>query len=100
MACLPAYLREKYEADLVRVQSQISKIETVIESALENGEVEDYSFDSGEGKQRTKRRSLKELTEVLKDLESQESRILRKLYGRSLVNMNLRRKGYTRRGYA
>ena len=94
MACLPSWLRAKYKADLVRVQAQIANLETAIEDAYTNAEVEDYSFDSGEGKQRTKRRSIKELNQVLESLEKTEMRIMRKLYGQSLVNMNLRRKGY------
>jgi vacuolar-type H+-ATPase subunit I/STV1 len=92
MACLPSWLRTKYEADLARVQSQITSASEALDSALENAEVEEYSFNSGEGQQRTKRRSIKELQQTLESLEAQEARLLRKLYGTSLVNMNLRRK--------
>lgn len=93
MACLPSYLVSKYTADLERVQAQIKKANESLEAALENSEVEEYSFNSGEGTQRTKRRSIKELQSVLNDLESREAWLLRKLNGTSLVNLNLRRKG-------
>lgn len=94
MACLPAYLIEKYQNQLARVQAQIAKLETAIDSALENSEVEEYSFNSGEGQQRTKRRDIKSLLQSLERLESSEARILRKLAGRGIVNVNLRRKRY------
>ncbi len=91
MPCLPSWLRTKYEADLTRVQADIAKIEVTINSALENGEVEEYRFDSTEGRQNARRRSVKELIDVLDGLENKEARILRKLNGTSLVNLNLRR---------
>lgn len=94
MACLPTYLRTKYLADLAIIQDQISKLQTVLSSAIQNGEVEEYVFNSGEGSQKTVRRSLKELNNLLIDLKAQEDRIYRKLYGRSVINVNLRRKRY------
>lgn len=92
--CLPAYVRTKYLADLARVQEQIAELETSMLEAMKNGEVEQYRFDSGEGSQSAQRRSLKELETVLSRLENKELRILRKLNGRSIVNIGLRRKGY------
>jgi hypothetical protein len=94
MACLSASLRAKYEADLIRVQEQLAKITITIDSALENGEVEEYSFNSTEGNQKTVRRSLKELYEIQEKLEATEARLIRRLGGRGLVSMNLRRKRY------
>jgi len=94
MACLPTWLKEKYTADLARVRAQITAIEVEIESAYSNAEIDEYSFNSNEGSQKTKRRSIKELNSVLENLESKEMRILRKLNGTSLVNMTTRRKRY------
>lgn len=94
MSCLSSYLRTKYQADLARVQAQLAEIDTAVTSAMTNGEVEEYRFNSGEGQQMTRRRSLKELLDVQEKLEAKEAKILRKLNGRGLVNMTMRRKGY------
>jgi len=97
MACLPTYLRTKYLADLASIQAQLTAIRATILTALENGEVEEYRFNSGEGSQQTIRRSLKELYNIQSSLEADEARILRKLNGRALTNLNLRRKKYNSR---
>ena len=102
MACLPRWLRTEYERQLTSVTAQITKLETAIDDAYENSEVEEYAFNSGEGSQRTKRRSIKELTTELEKLENKKLRLMRKLYGHAVVNMNLRRKSrgyYNRWGY-
>lgn len=94
MACLPQSLYIKYTNDLARVRSQIAKLEIAIDSALDNSEIEEYSFNSGEGQQRTKRRDIDKLLKTLSKLENRERWLINKLGGRSLMNVNLRRKGY------
>jgi hypothetical protein len=92
MSCLPTWKRQEYLEQLERVEAQIALLETAIDSAYENSEVEEYSFNSAEGSQRTKRRSIKEISQELEKLESRKMRILNKLYGRAILNLNLRRK--------
>ena len=92
MACLPAWKRQFYLDQLTRVNTQITALETALDSAYENAEVEEYSFNSTEGSQRTKRRSIREISQELEKLESRKMRILNKLYGHAIININLRRK--------
>lgn len=92
MACLPVYKQKVYLEQLTRINSQITALETALDSAYENSEVEEYSFNSNEGSQRTKRRSIKELSQELEKLDSRKMRILNKLYGHAIINLNLRRK--------
>lgn len=99
MSCISRTARRaQLEADLARVNDQITRIETAIEGSFDNAEVEMYRFDSGEGWQQTRRRSPEELFRLLERLESRRNWIQRKLcQGGGLVNMNVRRKqGYYR----
>lgn len=60
--------------------------------AIENGDVESYKFESGEGSQQTKYRPLSELDKSLTRLNAQLDRLYRISDGKGLVVMNLRRK--------
>lgn len=92
MSCMPAWKIAEYRIELTRIRNQITLIETSLDSAYENSEIEEYSFNSGEGQQRTKRRSIKELSQELDRLEARKMRLLNKLYGRAIINLNMRRK--------
>lgn len=94
MACLPSELYTKYTNDLARVQDQISRLEASIAEAFDNAEVEEYSFNSTEGQQKTKRRDTDKMLKTLRTLENRERWLINKLGGRSLMNVNLRRKRY------
>jgi hypothetical protein len=54
--------------------------------------MESYEFDSGEGKQRTTRRTLKEIQNNIDQLEAKERSLINDLYGMGLVAIRLRRK--------
>jgi len=82
---------------LAKVQSQLSKLYDILDEMAETG-VASYEFDSGEGKQRTTRRTLKELQDWRERLEASEMSLLNSKYGNGLVSIRLRRKkgGYQR----
>lgn len=92
MACLSSTQRAYYLADLERINSQLEKAYASYDRALEAMDVEEYRFNSGEGSQQTKQYDIKKINALIDDLESKRDRIIRKLEGRGLVNMNLRRK--------
>ena len=94
MPCLHPDIRAKYTTELARVRTQISNLSDALDSALENSEVEEYSFNSGEGSQKTVRRDIDKMIKSLDRLEAKEARIMKKLLGRGVVNLNLRRKRY------
>lgn len=96
MGCLTSAQRTKIQAEITKKEAQLDLLNDSYLSAIQNSEVEEYSFSSGEGQQRTKRRRLKELRDEIEWLESAISLLYRKLYGKSLVNLNLRRKNYGR----
>jgi hypothetical protein len=92
MACLSPTQRAYLQADLVRINSQLEKAYESFDRALEAMDVEEYRFNSGEGSQQTKQYDIKKINVLIESLESRRDKIVRKLEGRGLVNMNLRRK--------
>jgi hypothetical protein len=101
MACLSAARRTQLLARLEKVQEQLEKLYTAYDSAIEHSEVQKYNFNSTEGQQSTERRNPKDILKMIDMLEAKEDRIQRKLLGRGLANLNLRRKRYNyyRSGY-
>ncbi len=83
------------QARKTRLQNRITKKEAYLTSLYtlqENfDEVESYRFDSGEGSQQTKFRSLSEVDQAIRRTESQIDRLYRVLLGHSIINVNLRR---------
>ena len=83
------------QARKTRLQDRITKKETYLASLYSLQEnfdsVESYRFDSGEGSQQTKFRSLSEVTREIQKLETQIDRLYRELQGHNIVNVNLRR---------
>jgi hypothetical protein len=57
--------------------------------------VQSYAFDSGEGSQRTTRRSLKDIQDSLDRLYARENHLINALYNMGIVSIKLRRKGPT-----
>jgi predicted RNA binding protein with dsRBD fold (UPF0201 family) len=92
MSCFLSSTRQaQLTADLDRVNSQLEKLYTSYDSAIENSEIEEYSFNSMEGSQRTTRRKPEEILKSINVLEAKRDQITKKLNGTGLVNMNLRR---------
>lgn len=97
MPCFTAAKRARIIAEIETKESQLDELNTAYLAAIKNSEVEEYAFNSGEGSQRTKRRSIKEIRQEIEYLESSIDRLYRRLNGTTLINMSLRRKSYNRR---
>lgn len=94
MSCLTASTRSRLLARKTTLETLITAAEAALTSALETGDVESYTFDSGEGSQRTKYRSLEDIQKNLDWLYSRLDFITRRLNGTGIVNLNLRRKRF------
>jgi len=81
-----------------RLQSQLTKIQaaltalydTMLDAAGQN--VKSYTFDSGEGLQKTTRRSLSEIQDQIDRLEAKERHLINELSNMGLVSIKLRRR--------
>jgi len=92
MSCLSPARAAELKAELAKKKAQLLKLETAYDAG--SIEIEAFTFDSGEARQSSKFRSLKELGEQIDRFESQIRRISGKLNGTGLMNMNLRRRTY------
>lgn len=97
MSCLTSAQVAAIRAEIVTLDAQIAAIEPAYILSLTHSEVEFYEFDSGDARQRAKRRSPKELRVEMEELKASRNRLQRKLAGTSNVSMNLRRRA--RSGY-
>lgn len=83
------------QARINRIQARITALETqqtALDAAIAAGnEIGEYRFDSGEGSQRVRYKSIKTLLESSYNLDRRIESLYRKLQGTGLVNMNLRR---------
>lgn len=102
MTVLSADKRAELEAKKTKLEALYDKAYASYEAALESS-AQSYRFDSGEGSQSVTKRSLKELTDTMEHLEAQIDHIDRRLNGKLVVNLDMRRKegtGFRRRfGY-
>jgi Asp-tRNA(Asn)/Glu-tRNA(Gln) amidotransferase C subunit len=83
--------KTRLQNQLTTIQTQIENLNTVLTEMSLSG-AQSYSFDSGEGAQRTTRRSLKEIMDMLERLQATESHIINELYNMGIVAIRLRRK--------
>lgn len=78
-----------------RYQARITQLEKNLESLYSIQDnfdsVESYKFDSGEGSQQTKFRSISDVMKAISRTEASIDRYYRLLNGTAIVNMNLRR---------
>lgn len=78
-----------------RLQSRLASKETYLDqlyTARDNfDEVESYSFDSGEGRQQTKFRSISEVAKEITKVEAEIDRLYREIEGTNIVSVNVRR---------
>ncbi len=78
-----------------RIEARIKAKETYLDSlyALQADfdSVESYRFDSGEGSQQTKFRSLSEVDMAIRRIESTIERLYRLLTGTAIISVTLRR---------
>jgi hypothetical protein len=83
--------RARLVSRLKQVRARIAALDDLyIEAATNN--VESYAFDSGEGSQRTTRRSIEKIRAEIEALEATEDHIINELYGMGIVSVKLRRK--------
>lgn len=94
MACLTSSARARILADIAKVEAQILKAEESYDRALEAMDVEEYRFNSGEGSQMTRQADIKKLWSIIESLYARRDSLYRRLEGKRLVNLNLRRKSY------
>jgi hypothetical protein len=94
-------------SEITAIKGKIADLDALIEAAeaaylksLTNSEIEEYRFDSGDGSQKTVRRSPKEIREEIEALLSRRGRLVRQLNGTSNINLTLRRKSYRRGRYS
>ena len=83
--------KARIQRELTAVQAQLSAMETALTKMAATGNLS-YSFDSGEGSQRTTRRSLKEIEETIERLNAREAHLINSLYNMGIVSVKLRRK--------
>lgn len=78
-------------ARLTRIQDSLERLYDIRDEMASTG-AQSYAFDSGEGSQRTTRRTYKEIQDMIESLESQEIQIDNQLNGIANVSLRLRRK--------
>jgi coenzyme F420-reducing hydrogenase delta subunit len=83
------------QARIDRITARITALEaqqTALDAAIVAGnEIGEYRFDSGEGSQRVRYRSIASLTKASYNLDRLIESLYRKLQGTGIVNVNLRR---------
>jgi 6-phosphogluconolactonase (cycloisomerase 2 family) len=81
-----------------RIKRQLSQVQTALTALYTSmteqsaSGVESYKFESGEGSQQTKRRSLTEIQDQIDRLEASEAHLINALYNMGLISVQLRRK--------
>ncbi len=99
MACMSTNKRARLLAQLEKKEAQLLKAETAYDTLLDSGDIESYSFDSGEGRQSTKRRALDSLEKTIDRLEAQIDALVRRLQGTGIMNITLSRRENRRNYY-
>jgi hypothetical protein len=83
--------KARLENQLTAIQTQIDNLNTVMTEMATTG-AQSYMFESGEGSQRTTRRSLKEILDSLDRLYATESHLINAIYRMGIVSIKLRRR--------
>ncbi len=81
----------RLQAQLASVQAALDNLYTVRTEMAATG-AKSYAFDSGEGSQKTTRRSLQEIIDAIRELEATERHLVNELYGMGLISVKVRRK--------
>ena len=91
MSCLTAATIASIQAKITTLQTRLLVAESAYDAALT--EIEEYRFDSGIGSQRLKYRQLGELQKAIDAIEARINSLTRRLSGKGISSLNLRRKG-------
>jgi hypothetical protein len=100
MGCLTSSDRARVLALITTKQEQLDDANTALTTLISELN-ESYKFDSNEGSQSAKKRSLEEYKKLIEWLEADINGLYRSLLCRNLVSLNVRRKhrGTYRRRY-
>ncbi|MCK5127566.1 MAG: hypothetical protein KAR42_15020 [candidate division Zixibacteria bacterium] len=90
MACITSSTRTRISASIAAKEAVLVSLYAAYSAAAT--EIEEYRFDSGEGNQRVTYRNLNEIKTNIDALESEIDSLYRRLAGKGVINMNLRRK--------
>ena len=90
MPCLTTAQRARILAQIAQKQIQLVIVNTTYTEALADAS-ENYKFDSNEGAQSMKNRKLSDLKDQIDSLQGEIDQLYRRLTGRGLVSMRLRR---------
>lgn len=91
MSCLSATQKARYDSLVQTYTALFQAADLALQDALARP-VESYKFDSGEGSQQAKGRSIPELEQTLRSIESRLNYYQNKLDGRGLYSPRFRRK--------
>jgi len=91
MSCLTTVQIAEIQAKIAKRKEQLTKAEDAHEAALT--EIEEYRFDSGVGSQRVRYRDLDKLRKAITHIEASIDWLERRLTGKGISSLNLRRKG-------
>ena len=82
--------KTRLEQQLTRVQTALFSLYDQLADATTS--VKSYTFDSGDGKQSTTRRELKDIQETISKLEATEAHLINELSGMGIISLLFRRK--------
>lgn len=91
MSCLTASTITSIQARITTLQARLVIADEAYDAALI--EIEEYRFDSGVGSQRIRYRKLGELQKAIDSIHARIDSLQRRLIGKGISNMALRRKG-------
>lgn len=80
----------RIEARIAAKEAALALADTAYDAALV--EIKEYRLDTGEGSQRAENRDLKEFSKAINILEREIEHLYRKLQGRGITTVNLRRR--------
>ncbi len=93
MSCprIPTWKRRLLIARRDKLEEQLEAIENAIDEGISDSNISSYEFDSGDGKQKTSYRNLNEVLKARETLELEYNRVLNRLCGKGIINLNLTR---------
>ena len=83
--------KARLKIQLARVQASLTSLYNTLADAA-TSQTQSYMFDSGEGSQRTTRRKLSDIQDMIDRLTATENHLINELSNMGLVNVRVRRK--------
>jgi len=84
--------RTRLKARLEKKEDLLDKLYITYDELISDG-TESYRFDSGDGSQQAKKRKLSEVKDQIDQLESEIESLQRRISGKGLTNIALKRRG-------